>query len=202
MSVEDIATAVSKTALSAAEPVAWINQQELRYLEMVSGNNGWGNHLRSVTLGGEEEGRSPLYAKPPAPFLAVKALEWQTFCSRSGNCAAHSPVGEYVIQNEDDLWLVYLPYQDKRWGKGHSTVEEAKAAAQSDYESRILSAISAQAQDVAGWQLVPVEPTEEMLERATVAFADAFDARLARKECLAAALSSAYRSAAPTKQEG
>ena len=96
----------------------------------------------------------------PKQSASIKALEWRTFCSRSGNCAAQSPVGEYVIQNEDDLWLVYLPYQDQRWGKGHSTIEEAKAAAQVDYEARICSALSAQAQDVA----TPKEITEAKAE--------------------------------------
>ncbi len=92
----------------------------------------------------------------PKQSASIMALEWHTFCSRSGNCAAQSPVGEYVIQNEDDLWLVYLPYQDKRWGKGHSTIEEAKAAAQADYETRIRSALSAQVQDVAAKSLADV----------------------------------------------
>lgn len=99
----------------------------------------------------------------PKQSASIMALEWHTFCSRSGNCAAQSPVGEYVIQNEDDLWLVYLPYQDKRWGKGHSTIEEAKAAAQADYETRIRSALSAQVQDVAGWQTMDTAPKDGTL---------------------------------------
>lgn len=152
----DVETAGSEPALSAAEPVAWINQQELRYLEMVSGNSGWGNHLRSVTLGGEEEGRSPLYAKPPAPSVAVKALEWRGPTPESNGChVAKTIFGTYSAVNEDG-WYVTL--DDHPWGQGFEwsapdmrmTFDDAAKAAQSDYEARIRSALSAQVQDVAG----------------------------------------------------
>ncbi len=153
MSVGDIATAVSKTALYAAEPVAWINQQELRYLEMVSGNSGWGNHLRSVTLGGEEEGRSPLYAKPPAPSVAVKALEWREDWGGSDD--------DIVKWVADTPWgRVFASVAGYRNDEGKSYERHAdvpddlrdrlQAAAQADYEARIRSALSAQVQDVAG----------------------------------------------------
>lgn len=78
-----------------------------------------------------------------AERVKVKPLEWTVFCSNSGNSTANTCVGEYVVQHEHDLWMVYLPYEDVRHGKGHETRYEAKAAAQADYESRILSALEA-----------------------------------------------------------
>ncbi|WP_418135522.1 hypothetical protein [Agrobacterium sp. El2ro-1b] len=193
MSVGGIATAVSKTALSAAEPVAWINQQELRYLEMVSGNNGWGNHLRSVTLGGEEEGRSPLYAKPPAPSLAVKALDFDTVyvIPREMTDEEWAEVKYNVDRkaNPDiDLWRIKEAVKYANFIAGHrgrsalsAQVQEtncAKCGLKKHTPLRVDRmggyvcltcidiALSAQVQDVAGWQLVPVEPTAEMEDAA------------------------------------
>ncbi len=134
------ALAALEAALSAATPVAarhGFDGHGFQYIDNGSGSD-WKTRKPDAEM---------LYAAPTAPSVAVKALEWRTFCSRSGNCAAQSPLGEYVIQNEDDLWMVYLPYQDKRWGKGHDTLDGARAAAQADYEARIRSALSAQAQD-------------------------------------------------------
>lgn len=74
--------------------------------------------------------------------VAVKPLEWMVFCSNSGNCSANTALGEYVIQSEDELWIVYRPHEDAQHGKGHDTLEAAKAAAQADYERRVLSALS------------------------------------------------------------
>lgn len=55
--------AIIEAALSAAEPVAWVDEQELRYLEMVSRNKAWADFQRSVKVGGEKEGRLPLSAQ-------------------------------------------------------------------------------------------------------------------------------------------
>jgi len=73
--------------------------------------------------------------------VKVKPLNWRVFCSRSGNSTAETCIGEYVVQHEHDLWMVYLPYEDTRHGKGFDTRSEAKAAAQADYERRILSTL-------------------------------------------------------------
>jgi len=56
-----------------AEPVAWVDAQELRYLQMVSGNKAWADFQRSIKVGGKKEGRSPLYDTPPAPAVAVNS---------------------------------------------------------------------------------------------------------------------------------
>lgn len=100
----------------------------------------------------------------PAVAVKVKPLEW-------------------VEQIQDDWWIADR-YRVERCGgqqfacrsKGPQSgafntlvygvsFEDAKSAAQSDYETRILSALSAQVQDVAiseGWQLVPKLATIDM----------------------------------------
>ncbi|MEY9198727.1 hypothetical protein ABIA16_003843 [Sinorhizobium fredii] len=91
----------------------------------------------------------------------VKALEWRVFCARSGNCEAKAPYGEYVIQSETDGWCLYLPWQQSEVDSVHSTLDYAKAAAQSDFDARIRSALVVSTPPAdpvaaqAGWQLVP-----------------------------------------------
>ncbi len=145
------ALAALETALSAAKPVAWVDEQELRYLEMVSGNKAWADFQRSIKVGGEKEGRLPLYAAPTAPSVAVKALEWNPF-------RADTPFGNYHIDDQTDRSPEELNGRPPFLLSGsrldltrHSTLEAAKAAAQADYEARIRSALTAQVQDVAGW---------------------------------------------------
>lgn len=102
----------------------------------------------------------------PAPSVAVKALEWSEINEILEEAEA-APFGIfYHIEDDPDGYALDLNDDDLG---SHSTLELAKAAAQSDYEARIRSALSAQAQDVAGWQLVPKEPTEEMLDAYRVA---------------------------------
>lgn len=71
----------------------------------------------------------------------VKPLEWHTFCSQSGNCAAAASLGEYIIQHEDALWELYIPHSDEHYGDGYPTLDAAKAAAQADFEARIRSSL-------------------------------------------------------------
>jgi hypothetical protein len=77
--------------------------------------------------------------------VVVKPMGWRTFCSNSGNCEAETPIGQYVIQFEglgfEAIWMLYLPYKDTSTGKGYETLEQAKAAAHTDYETKILSAL-------------------------------------------------------------
>lgn len=81
---------------------------------------------------------SPAGVKP-------KALEWRTFCSRSGNCEAKTALGEYVLQFEglgfDASWKLYLPHEDYSTGVCYNTLEAAKSAAFADYSARIMSVI-------------------------------------------------------------
>lgn len=98
---------------------------------------------------------------PPAPTVAVKvkALRWKGPDSY-GEYHSLDGLWGYIIRCEDDgHWLTEV-------GDYFRSPEAAQAAAQADYDTRIRSALSAQVQDVAipeGWQLVPKEPTQEML---------------------------------------
>ncbi|NTA16058.1 hypothetical protein [Agrobacterium tumefaciens] len=100
----------------------------------------------------------PAAEPQPAPSVAVKALEWGMLDNGTG--WARTSVG-LIYHVTPEGWM-------HRNGDVNPTdgVEDAKAAAQSDYETRIRSALSAQVQDVAGWQVVPVEPTSEMEDAA------------------------------------
>ena len=99
----------------------------------------------------------------PAPAGAVKALEWTRNNSRFIDACC--PVGHYEIQLGGSAYSFSL--NDRYTRQTWPSLSEAKAAAQADYEARIRSVLSAQVQDVAvpdGWQLVPKEPTQEMLD--------------------------------------
>ncbi len=58
---------VLKSAPVSAEPqpVAWMDAQELAYIKMVTSNGAWQDYTRMVPVGGNKEGRCPIYASPP-----------------------------------------------------------------------------------------------------------------------------------------
>lgn len=70
----------------------------------------------------------------------VRELAWKVFCSTSGNSSASAFGDEYVIQHEDDVWALYLPNEDVSKAI-YGTLSDARAAAQADYASRIISAL-------------------------------------------------------------
>lgn len=83
-----------------------------------------------------------------APAVAVKALQWRDEpVPPSGETLAPSVVGLYCIPHSGDRF--YLRFRDAITLGDYSTLDKAKAAAQADYEARVLSALSAQVQDVA-----------------------------------------------------
>jgi hypothetical protein len=96
-------------------------------------------------------------AEPP---VTVKALEWVEMTSAredgpaepTGDWEASCMLGEYSVcfdpdQNMSEApWGVWSP--NKNIGH-YPGIDEAKAAAQADYEARIRSALTAQVQDVA-----------------------------------------------------
>jgi hypothetical protein len=73
-----------------------------------------------------------------APVAVVKPLEWLEFDGDPDGIKA----GEYWIYHESYGFQRYLG--SVTVGKPHTTLEAAKAAAQADYEARILSAITIQ----------------------------------------------------------
>lgn len=191
------ALAALEAALSAAEPVACEYGHD----------NGDGTYSPTYARWPlpphiKPHGDMPVnlfYAAPPAPSVAVKALEWKEIDLRVGNppmvvWEAKTPFVNYTLESVMERpWFCHFIC-------AHFTdLEKAKAAAQADYEARIRSALSAQVQDVTGdeeWQIVPKHPTGSMIE-AVISMVDddaphPFILNLYR----------AMLAAAPAKQEG
>ena len=121
LTVEDIRYILNamrpEAALSAAEPVAWVYAPDL-----AKGSGGFGKEKGIVVMSLDGEWinvDTPLYAAPPAPSVAVKAL-----------------------QMADET------FRDLGW---HDKYEATTAA---------LAALSAQVQDVAGWQPIETAPKD------------------------------------------
>lgn len=123
----------------------------------------------------------PLYTRP-APngqAVAVKALEWRgsegVWHKADAEFGGHYRITQYVGMQKP------FKLETHGWWSGspcghYELLDEAKAAAQADYERRILSALTHPAPQQQGWQLVPVEPTEAMLNAAPASFSDSFKA--------------------------
>lgn len=78
--------------------------------------------------------------------VRVKPLEWQDFddygAKASAFYQANYMISEWRGRGEFEVSLSYPGYQAGFDGvRFHPTIEAAKAAAQADYEARILSAI-------------------------------------------------------------
>ncbi|QHJ81417.1 MAG: hypothetical protein [Bacteriophage sp.] len=152
--------AALEDALSAAEPVAWqprYKQEVIDHLRTVSDNvSEYAMTVFPTKEQAEEYGHGghdvrPLYAEPvkTAPSVAVKALKWVEGAPGTYTEIAESPFGHYSV------WEINGTACWSPWKQGYGSIVEgglagARAAAQSDYEARILSALSAQVQDVAG----------------------------------------------------
>ena len=157
-----------EAALSAAEPVVWqprYKQDVIDHLRTVSDNvSDYAMTVFQTKEQAEEYGHGghqvrALYAAQPAPSAAVKALEWRDEpIPPSGETLASSVVGLYCIPHSGDRF--YLRFRDIMTLGDYSTLDKAKSAAQSDYEARIRSALSAQVQDVAGWQSIETAPRD------------------------------------------
>lgn len=142
------ALAALEPALSAAEPIGVL---------CTGCGSSWGDDRLAEEKARRPELLSccperkmiPVYSAPPAPSLAVKALD---------KCAV-------------DLLLYNLLKEAIQEGMDKATNPDwvTKDFTQSEAYVAIRSAVSAQVQDVAipeGWQLVPKEPTREMCEAA------------------------------------
>lgn len=82
-----------------------------------------------------------------AAGLKVKRLEWEeNVASRCSLCVAISIVGIYRVEQTQGrfAWTIDDEWVDLR-GKNEPDMEAAKAAAQADYESRLLSALEVHA---------------------------------------------------------
>lgn len=146
------ALAALESALSPAEPVAWL---PARRWEQMTAAEPW---LTNIVYSQDQAKFFPcipLYTAPPAPSVAMKPLEWSGPTPESNGChVAKTIFGTYSAVNEDG-WYVTL--DDHPWGQGFEwsapdmrmTFDDAAKAAQADYEARIRSALCAHVQDVA-----------------------------------------------------
>ncbi|MCO7726420.1 hypothetical protein NJB93_07410 [Brucella intermedia] len=106
------------------------------------------------------------------PFLsvqgAVKKLEWRTVVENGRDIQSFSPLGKYVISIDDApaggthyLWVAGQS-DSSDYHSSYQNMFEAKAAAQADFEARILSAL----EPSAARELVLYEgDLQELLER-------------------------------------
>ena len=142
--------------LSAAEPVkpyGYVYESTVRYFD------GRGPHRKvdfsyskkNISDDDIEEfeiSETAVYMPPPAPSVAVNTLEWEAHGEGWRGCG--SIIYDVYPAAEGEGWWAalsmagYLPFRERC-----KSPEAAKAAAQADYEARIRSALSAQAQDVA-----------------------------------------------------
>lgn len=148
--VNTLKKALEEAALSAAEPVGEVAGQQGRYWMTDEGR--WSNWF-DITFNtwvpepGVREVRN-LYAAPPAPSVAVKELEWSPRNDQPQyEVCADTPFGRYKTSNKGEYGFGWMQPRQTVWSGFLPTLEEAKAAAQSHYESRIRSALSAQVQD-------------------------------------------------------
>ena len=151
---ENIRAALDAALSTDAEPVAegWLYDQEC--------GNAFKSYWKTIFIDREPgpmrgiRNIRKVFTAPPAPSVAVKALEWQSRGRKNGDTYANSVVGQYSV---GDIWgeiksllRTIVDGQDDDQVLGvHGSFEDAKAAAQADYEARIRSALSAQVQDVA-----------------------------------------------------
>lgn len=128
-------------ATSSCDPVAYLRHGEQTFVQNVPFGAMW--------ISDRDDPRSfPVYDRPqlPAPSVAVKALEWEA--REDGSHCGTSAIGRYhVFPGTGFSYDLCGPVGGRL--STHKRLSEAKAAAQADYEARIRSALSAQAQDLA-----------------------------------------------------
>lgn len=130
-----------EAALSAAEPVAWVYEDEL------PGNYPYDAMFPYSKVDGVR--LFPIFGPlQPAPSVAVKALEWDEFSTElKRHFQSNTILGQYQIAylGEFECWQLYSPQKSSTWKENfsrHKSSDEAKAGAQADYESRIRSALA------------------------------------------------------------
>lgn len=80
----------------------------------------------------------PPAASPASPSgVRVKPLEW---IGLSDSCIAHTPFGVYKVAQAGETVNMFIARSELP-KSFHATLDEAKAAAQSDFETRIRSAL-------------------------------------------------------------
>lgn len=138
-------------------PVAWITLEALA--DILSGHPAVAGAVGEFRADGHHEGFTvPLYtadiieaqSKALAAARVVKPLEWREYPTvrhdyGKGVIEANSVVGTYEIDDcaEEMLRLQFLNrWYCRKLSMSYGTLDETKAAAQADYERRILSALT------------------------------------------------------------
>lgn len=117
---------------------------ELAAYEDALGNRRTADILRALVARATPEAETPA--------VRVKALEWREASQQPDHIAALSMVGEYDIGHAEKS-VFFLMLDGVRFvdlGDHYLSAEAAKAAAQADYEARILSAL--EPAPVQGWR--------------------------------------------------
>lgn len=134
------ARALAAHLAAGAEPVAWVHPN----------GDMWRRSNRPDDIDFSKGGWTALYATPPAPAVKVRKLEW---AEEGGLCAgpSYKAIGGHVGYRiydhaREDLHryeVVTLGINSAHPRLCYAgTFDEAKAAAQTDYEQRIRSALS------------------------------------------------------------
>jgi hypothetical protein len=79
-------------------------------------------------------------AARPGVGVTVKPLEWRSLSLPVGSWAARTPFGDYRV-GENGRNEFYFFLEGHSHSPGFKTIVDAKAAAQTDYESRITAAL-------------------------------------------------------------
>jgi hypothetical protein len=89
----------------------------------------------------EPRGEATEYIRADLARPKVKPLVWRQY-SNNGNCMAETSIGDFVIEDHgENDWGIWLEDNYSPILGPCKNLEEAKAAAQADYERRILEAL-------------------------------------------------------------
>jgi len=97
--------------------------------------------------------------------VEITKLNWRIFCSRSLNREAKTAFGDYVIQNENGVWRLYLPHQEDHHSEFQDDIA-AETAAQADFERRILTCVVTKPVDLVAVR----EECAEVVENAVLSY--------------------------------
>lgn len=99
----------------------------------------------SAALTMQDHARKALSSAPDVkskPFISPNRLEWTPWTGSASY--AYSPIGDYSVDRDEDEDMSNNPFVT--WGSDenlghHPTLEDAQAAAQADYDNRVLAVL-------------------------------------------------------------
>jgi len=148
-------------ATGETPPPGWPDPLESPQAEAIRNGKLDDTEIRNLFDTMERELRLHRERAGEAKLVAVKALEW--IAEGDASFAAKSLAGSYVIGKDEKggkgwQWGFVGDARDWAISEFFDTSDEAKAAAQADYERRILSCLSHPAQ---GWREMDSAPGDE-----------------------------------------